>query len=342
MAGGTLIVDTSFLGDVLCAEPMVRAAAKRWQGQPVDFLASPGGAHILSGHPDLGDILVFDKRGAQRGALGLLRMARELKKRAYVRAICSHRSWRSAALLRLAGIPERVGFDNASASFLFTERVSYQADLHEIERNLQLLGGGSWQRPRMYPDAGERERVAGLLPGRSFVAMAPGSLWETKRWPAQRFSELAAALSAKGVDVVLLGGPEDRPLCREVHQRAKDFGAEESALHDLCGQTNLRESAALLEKALALVSNDSAPMHLGVAAGIPVMAVYCSTVPAFGFAPKGEQDRVFEISELDCRPCGIHGKRRCPEGHFRCGWDIQFEQVLQALQPFLPQTSLPV
>lgn len=332
---GTLLVDTSFLGDVLCAEPLVRAAATKWPDEPVDFLAGPGGAQMLAGHPQLRELRVFDKRGADRGFAGLRRMAKALRQAGYARAICSHRSWRTAALLRLAGIPVRVGFHNASAAWMYNQRVRYRKELHEVERNLELIGGGPWEAPRMYPGEAERARAAELLAQLGTdasppVALAPGSIWATKRWPAEKWAELLASLTRAGRATVLLGGPDDAELCGQIlHQAGLDQLPDARCLN-LAGQTSLRESAAVLEGCAALVSNDSAPMHLGVAAGIPVVAVYCSTVPAFGFAPRGPRDVVLEVAGLECRPCGIHGHKSCPEEHFRCGQDLDSAQVLAA------------
>ena len=329
---GTLLVDTSFLGDVLCAEPLVRAAAAKWPDEPVDFLAGPGGAQMLAGHPQLRELVVFDKRGADQGLGGLRRMAKKLRQQRYARAICSHRSWRTAALLRLAGIPVRVGFHNASAAWLYSQRIPYRKELHEVERNLELIGGGSWEAPRMYPGEAERARakeLLGQLPGPP-IALAPGSIWATKRWPASKWSELLRGLCQAGQPVVMLGGPDDAELCASIVASAALDEVPEASCLDLSGQTSLRESAAVLEGCSTLVSNDSAPMHLGVAAGIPVVALYCSTVPAFGFAPRGPRDLVLEIIDLDCRPCGIHSHKTCPEGHFRCGEDLDSAQALRA------------
>ncbi|RMH00760.1 MAG: lipopolysaccharide heptosyltransferase II [Planctomycetota bacterium] len=324
-AAGTLLVDTSFLGDVLCAEPLVRAAAARWPGEPVDFLTSPGAAPLLANHPDLREVLVFAKRGADRGPGGLFRLARRLRRRGYARAICSHRSWRTALLLRASGIPERRGFANASLALAYNRKIQYRKDLHEIERNLELVGGGAWEPPRVHPSESERRRAAELTPDRPFVALAPGSIWATKRWPEEHFSAVAAALRVEGRQVVLLGGADDRPI-------AERIAAAAPGCLDLTGRTSLRESYAVLERAAVLLTNDSFPMHLGVAAGIPVVAVYCSTLPSFGFAPRGLRDRVLEVADLSCRPCGIHGRRRCPEGHFRCGRDLAPDRALAAIR----------
>jgi len=330
-ARGTLIVDTSFLGDVLCAEPLVRAAARLHPGEPVDFLTSPGAAPLLHGHPQLRSVLVYDKRRADRGVSGMLRAARRLRQASYARAWSTHRSWRTALLLKLARISERVGFEGASGSFLYSRRVPYRKDLHEIERNLEFAGGGPWEAPRVYPGESESLRASELAPEGAFVVVAPGSIWATKRWPEEHFAVLVRTLASGGAPVVLLGGPDDRELCQRIAR-----AADGNLVTDLTGRTSLRESYALIARAACLVCNDSAPMHLGVAAGVPVIGIYCSTVPAFGFAPRGPRDVVLEIDGLDCRPCGIHGHPACPRGHFRCGRDLAPEQVLAEVRRRLP------
>jgi heptosyltransferase-2 len=341
---GTLLVDTSFLGDVLCAEPMVRRAAELWPGEPVDFLAQPSGAGMLAGHPALRELKTFDKRGDHRGFGGMRQMAAELRAAGYARAICSHRSWRTALLLKLAGIPRRTAFHNASGAWLYSERVRYPAELHEVQRNLALIeaaaGVGAevpaWRAPRMYPSDEERSRAGALVPDELFVAVAPGSIWATKRWPAEHFAELVDELTEEGQAVVLVGGPDDRELCARIAAAApapaEGHAPVAGQVVDLSGRTSLRESYAVLERAACLVTNDSAPMHLGVAAGIPVVALYCSTDPSFGFAPLGPQDVVLEVEGLDCRPCGIHGHRECPEQHFRCGQDLAVATALAAVR----------
>ncbi|MFT7517046.1 MAG: heptosyltransferase-2 [Myxococcota bacterium] len=338
MAEATLLVDTSFLGDVLCAEPGVRVASEKFDGA-LDFLTSPGGAQILKNHPQLREIVVYDKRNQDKGLLGLLRLAKRLRKKKYTRVICSHRSWRTALLLKMAKIPTRIAFDNAAAKFLYTELVEYRNDLHEIERNLQLLGGGEWMRPQLHPDAAESANAKQLVGGLGkFIAIAPGSIWATKRWPEQHFAEVAAHALQNGLAVVLLGGPDDRALNSRIYAQAKSQAENApAAILDLAGKTNLRESYAVIKQASAMVSNDSAPMHMGVAADTPVVAVFCSTVPSFGFAPRGDNDIVLETDEnLECRPCGMHGHPSCPETHFRCATSITAAKVMNAVWQQLP------
>lgn len=338
MADATLLVDTSFLGDVLCAEPAVRVAAEKFGGD-VDFLTSPGGGQMLRNHPQLREVIVYDKRKADKGLLGMLRIAKRLRHKKYARVICSHRSWRTALLLKLAKIPVRIAFDNAAAKWIYTELIEYRTDLHEIERNLQLLGGGEWTRPQMHPSEDEIAKAAQLVGGLDkFIAIAPGSIWATKRWPEQYFAGVAATALRHGLAVVLLGGPDDRMLNNRIYTSAVVQALNPTTpILDLSGKTNLRESYAVITQAAVVVSNDSAPMHMAVAAGVPVVAVFCSTVPSFGFAPLGEKDVVLEIEEnLDCRPCGMHGHPSCPEGHFHCGTLVTVERVMREVWQRLP------
>lgn len=332
MEEGTLLVDTSFLGDVLLAEPLVRRLAERHSG-PLDLLTTPAAAPLLGNHPQLREVLCFDKRGKDRGFGGLRRLAKVLRARGYQRVYCSHRSWRTALLLRMAGIPERIAYANASASFLYTELIPYPKDLHEVERSLALGGGGVWERPQMFPSVAEQAKAADLLPQAGAIALAPGSVWATKRWPAEHFRTLAQALIADGHQVVLLGSPDDRALTASI-------GGDLEGVLDLAGACQLRESFAVLQRCAAIVTNDSLPLHLGTAAAIPVIAPFCSTVPAFGFGPRGPHDQVVEVAGLDCRPCGIHGHQSCPEGHFRCGQDLAPERVLSAVRTALQEISV--
>jgi len=328
----TLLVDTSFLGDVLLAEPLVRRLAERHPG-PLDLLTTPAAAPLLGNHPQLREILSFDKRGKDRGFGGLRRLAKDLRGRGYRRVYCSHRSWRTAMLLRMAGIPERIAYDNASASFLYTDLVPYPKELHEVERSLALGGGGEWERPQMFPNDAELAKASELLPQEGAIALAPGSVWATKRWPAEHFRTLAQALLADGHQLVLLGSPEDHELTASISD-----GLE--GVLNLAGVCKLRESFAVLQRCAAIVTNDSLPLHLGTAAAIPVVAPFCSTVPAFGFGPRGPRDQIVEVADLDCRPCGIHGHPKCPEGHFRCGQDLAPERVLAAVRRALQEISV--
>jgi heptosyltransferase-2 len=329
-ASGTLVIQTAFLGDVVLTTPLLAALAERYG--PVDVVTTPAAAVLLETHPAVGTVIRFDKRDADRGLRGVWRLGRRLRARHYARAYLPHRSWRSAALALLAGAAERIGFADSPAAVTYTRRVRRPASGHEVERLLALAqpavgaDAGSLLVPvvhlaltaddRAAADAWLRERNVGA----GFVALAPGSIWGTKRWAG--YAELAAALDAP---IVVLGGRDDAPLADQV------VAAAPGRAYSAAGTLGLRTSAALIARAGVLVTNDSAPLHLATAVGTPVVAIFGPTVPGFGFGPRGPRDAIVEHPSLACRPCSAHGPQVCPLGHHRCMRELSVASVLAAV-----------
>ncbi len=127
--------------------------------------------------------------------------------------------------------------------------------------------------------------------------------------------------------IYLTGASSDRDLCEEIRTESSN-----NRIENLAGKLSFLQSAALMKDAAMNYVNDSAPMHFASAMNAATTAVYCSTLPAFGFGPLSDNSAVVEISEpLYCRPCGLHGYKACPEGHFRCARDIFDRQLLERL-----------
>jgi heptosyltransferase II len=257
----------------------------------------------------------------------------------YEAAYLAQGSIRSGALALVAGIRRRVGFDTAAGRYLYTHRVPYDETSHHSER-LRLLAqqaagpaepGLEALRPRLYPGDAERASVDSLLregsPGSEpLVALAPGSVWATKRWPY--YPELAALIRTHA-RVVIVGSPADRPLADTIRARVPDaIGAT--------GRLSLLGSAELLGRCIAVVSNDSAPVHLASAMNVPTLAVFGPTVPGFGFGPVADVSDVAGHDSLACRPCHRHGPQRCPLGHWRCMGELSAHEVFQALTRLIP------
>jgi heptosyltransferase-2 len=277
-------------------------------------------------------VAIFDKREEQRGLPALWKLAKSLEQEHYDVALVPHRSLRSALLVFLAKIPQRLGFDRSAGKWLFTRRVPYRQK-HEVERNLDLLrvldNDVATPSPKIFWDKSDERIVEPfLLQGQAAkwrCALAPGSVWATKRWPAERFIELAKKLIAEtGAFVYLIGGGGDRELCAAIS------GEIDGNCLDAAGKLSLRQSAALLDRCQVLVSNDSAPTHLGAATRCKVITIFGPTVPAFGFAPFGEGHLVVE-KNLPCRPCSSHGGQRCPIGTHACMLEISAEEVFRGV-----------
>jgi ADP-heptose:LPS heptosyltransferase len=197
---------------------------------------------------------------------------------------------------------------------------------HETGRLLDLyapLGKAVRTLPRLYPTASDLEAVAGHA-HRSYITVAPASVWFTKQWPEEKWAEFISKMP-QGLETHLTGAPSDRELCERIATKC----GREVRIH--CGRLTLLQTAALMRGAVMNYANDSAPVHIASAVGAKVCAVFCSTVPGFGFTPLSEGSVVVETAQkLDCRPCGLHGHRACPKGHFKCA-DIGVERLLAVL-----------
>jgi heptosyltransferase-2 len=313
----SLVVQTSFLGDTVLTTPLLVQLANRG---PVDVVTTPAAAALLTNHPAVRTLIAYDKRGADRGAFGLLRLAERLRAARYDVAFLAQGSWRSAALVLLAGIPTRIGFSTSAGRLLYTKSAAYRDDLHHAARLLMLARPNGREptpaelRPTLAPGPRERDAVDAFLRSRGvrsdelLVAVAPGSIWATKRWPY--YPELAAEL-ARDARVVVVGSAADTPLARAIVEAAP--GAV-----DATGQLSLLASAELLGRSRVLVTNDSAPMHIASAMGTPTVAIFGPTVPDFGFGPLSPHASIVGHDSLPCRPCDRHGPQRCPLGHHRC------------------------
>lgn len=330
-----LIVQTAFIGDVILATPLAEAAHQVFPDSTVDFMVIPAAANLLEKNNFIRRVLIFDKRGEQRGLVALWRLARTLQQEKYDLALVPHRSLRSALLVRLAKIPERLGFDRspALAGWLFTQRVPY-LQKHEVERNLDLLRGFNHSfvtpSPKVAWDKSDTQAAEAFLKtaprGKWFCALAPGSVWATKRWPLERFIALAQKLVHEtNAFIFLIGGRNDIALC------AKIAAALDKNCCNTAGKLSLRQSAALLDRCEILISNDSAPTHLGVATRCKVITLFGPTVPNFGFAPFGAGHAVVE-KNLPCRPCSSHGGDRCPLGTHACMWEITADDILETVR----------
>ena len=339
------VIQTAFLGDVILTLPLVQLLKRRFASSTIDVVVIPRAAAILSNHPDITRTIPYDKRSSEKGLVGFWNKAKELRAHSYDTAFVPHRSLRSAALAYSARIPNRVGFNSSAGTFMLTKVIPYHKNHHEYRRNLDLMQGiegasavdaNEVEYPRLFPSVEQKQKITELLAewgdaGSQVVAFSPGTVWNTKRWLSERFAELATAMIRRGKRVALIGGQEDARLCEGI---CAATGSE--LVKSFAGILGILESAELIKRSALLISNDSAPVHMAVAMGTPVIAIFGATVPEFGFAPYGKRDAVVEIKNLSCKPCSIHGGDKCPIGTFECMKSISAEQVLEKALQIVP------
>ncbi len=341
MSYRVLIIQTAFLGDVVLTLPLVDELRKNlYASAEIHFLAIPSVANVLKNYPGLDRVILYDKRKSERSFRAFLKKVALLRKEKYDLVLLPHRSWRSAILAKWAKIPVRIGFDKSWASFLYTHVVAYQKNEHEINRNLALLQPMGILVPKesgLQLEISEEDRKkvdslwdsAGLKEIASCVAVAPGSVWFTKRWLPDRFAQLIRELLKQNVQIAVVGGSEDADLGRFLEEVAPGKVA------NFVGKLTPRQSAEAIRRCTVLVSNDSAPVHLASAVGTPVVEIFGPTLPSFGFTPFGVPHRIVENKSLACRPCGEHGGNRCPLGTFDCMKSISVFEVLRAVEELL-------
>lgn len=277
--GSALVIQTSFLGDVILTTPLIAELAKRG---PVDALVTPEGAAVLANNPNLRTILRYDKRNTYGSALGLWETIKAIRsKRPYEKVFLAQGSFRSGLLGMMTGSRERIGFATSSGRLLYTTQVQYRPDLHHAERLLSLAFAGEPSlsaepvRPRLYPSDDDRAIVDGFVrrgadADAPFVALAPGSAWGTKRWPY--YVDLARRL-APDFRIAIVGSKADTEVAAKITDAVGADGVINTA-----GSLSLLASAELIGRAHAIVTNDSAPQHLASAMGTPTLTIFGPTV----------------------------------------------------------------
>jgi heptosyltransferase-2 len=184
-------------------------------------------------------------------------------------------------------------------------------------------------RPTLHPSDADRSAVDALLSssgvkaGDSILALAPGSVWGTKRWPY--YPELAKQLSSATTRIVIVGGADDAELARAI------VAVVPNAI-DATGKLSLLASADLIGRAAVLVTNDSLPQHLASAMATPTVSIFGPTVPEFGFGPLAPRAVVLGHTGLTCRPCDRHGPQTCPLGHFKCMRELEPAGVVEQVR----------
>ena len=329
----SLVIQTSFLGDVILTTPLIRELAKRG---PVDVLVTPQGAAVLANNPDIRTVIPYDKRGTYGSALNLWHTIRELRtRRPYDAAYLAQGSFRSGLIAVMTGAKQRIGFASSTGRALYTQQLPYRPERHHAERLWSLSMSecadpptSDQIRPRLYPSDEERLTVDRMLRRAGsleepFVALAPGSAWGTKRWPY--YVELARRTS-EHARIAVIGAKSDAPIAAEI-----TAALPEGSVINAVGELSLLGSAELIGRAQAIVTNDSAPQHLASAMGTPTLTIYGPTVPEFGFGPLAERHAVAGVDGLSCRPCHRHGPQRCPLGHWRCMRDLGPEFISSLL-----------
>jgi len=320
-----LIIQTAFLGDVILATGLIEKVYQYYPNAEIDFLVRKGYESMFVGHPKIHQVLIFDK--SRKKIINLLKVIRKIRSRRYDMAINVQRHFTTGLIMILSKSIITIGFDKNPLSYFLNKKIKHDfGGNHEIARNHELI---SWftddqpGRPRLYPQPENIEKISKFR-NESYVCLAPASVWFTKQFPIKKWLDLIGQIPGT-IFIYLIGSADDFSLCEMLKTRDSS-----NRIINLCGKLNLLDTAELIRGAKMNFVNDSAPMHIASAMNAPVCAIYCSTLPSFGYGPLSKEAHILEIKEdLYCRPCGIHGLKKCPEGHFKCAYDIKHDQMAE-------------
>ncbi len=337
-----LIIQTAFIGDTILASQFARAVKTQYPNAKIHFVLRKGNESVIQGLSSLEKTWIWDKQGGK--LKNLINLILELRSIKFDVVFNLHRHFNSGLIAACMKSKSKIGFRQNPLSFIYSSKITHQIPhhpaenekvvWHEVQRNLQLLqtydstfqieNNAKIYKPELPILQKNWDKVAGYK-NQNYFVIAPASVWFTKAWSAEKFRQLSMSLAPLG-KIYFIGANTDKALCDEIRA-----GIENT--ENLCGTLNLLDSAALMRDAQRVFVNDSAPLHLASAVNAKTTAIFCSTVPAFGYTPLADDSVVIDVGDsLACRPCGLHGYQKCPLTHFKCSVDIDVKNVFETVK----------
>jgi ADP-heptose:LPS heptosyltransferase len=327
-----LVLRFSSVGDVILTAPAIDALHNAWPGTRIIYAVKAPLRHLVANNPHVHQVVSL---GADESLLSFSRRLRALR---YGALLDLHGKIRSRLLRVLLPRTPRVIWHKRELSETLAVKLGFRtyksrmplADRYHLAVE-RLVGRGLQKGELRYYLGPEDRRIAdqrleagGVDLRRPILGLSPGANWETKRWPAARFGELANCAIAQGYQVVITGGQGELGLGTQISSVAP-------RVVDLSGQLDLKGLGGFISRCSAFVANDSGPMHMARALGVPTLAFFGSTDPGmFDF-----RGHAFMFAGVPCSPCSFFGRSRCPKGHFRCMLDLDAQQAWRSLAPLL-------
>jgi heptosyltransferase II len=333
-----LLIQTGFIGDVVLSTSLVKALASHYPKAEIDLVLNPGTVDLLKSDPRIHHIHTLDKRnGIIRKLTSMVKVVHTLRKRQYDLAFSVHVSFTTSLILLLSRSRVRIGYPRQKFT---TISVPFPPGYPIYARSLLLLeaitGSEIQAETELYIPNTVILAIKTFISSQGLdtsklITVAPGSVWATKRWLPEYYSRLLLMLDKAGWQLALIGSASEHSLCETI---IKDAGVKTV---NCAGSFDLLGSAELIRRSRLLICNDSGTMHIANAVDTPVLVILGPTKTP-GFLPYRPHDELAEI-EIECRPCGSHGAKKCPQGHFRCMRELKPEQVFALATELLSEIS---
>lgn len=331
-----LVIRFSSLGDVLLTTPVMETLKTFYPESKIVFMTKEKYAPLFKNNNSVDELILLEEgRGAS-----LFKLINHIRKRKYDLIIDLHKNLRSFIISSLLNYSEYSGVNKRTWERrirVWFKKNYIPEGYHVVKAYLETLKSvvkvDGVIKPKLYLTDAEllaaKEYIKNIAPTGEVIAFAPGARWKTKQWPEENFSALGDIIhKCSRAQVLIVGDKNDISTGKRISSLMKRRPV------NLAGITSIREAAALIKHSKVIVTNDSGLMHIAVAVGTPVIAIFGPTVPEFGFYPLGDKDSVVEI-ELKCRPCTLHGDNFCPEGHHNCMRNISLEMVWEKVLNYI-------
>lgn len=338
MAQVNVVIQTAFLGDLILSVPVLRRIKEKFPNQSLAVVCKKGLGEFLL-QEKLVD-LVFEVEKSNRQSYK--KIQNQLNQLEINIVFCIHRSFTSLVFVNGLKAKRKIGYSSLLGFWVFDDVVAYVKEYPDVIRQFKILEPIDQEvKKQLLEDGYEllndmQKKIPEFFSFKSVtqkssskkIAMFPGSVWATKRWTEEGFIKLSQMIVAKGYAVDLLGGPDEKEICERI-------AVAVDGVKVLAGQFSIAQTIGALADYSLVISNDSAPTHMAVYKGIPVVTVFGPTTLKLGFRPWSNNAKVVENSTIACRPCGAHGHQVCPLSHHECMKSISAMQVYSAIQELL-------
>jgi len=323
-----LLIQTASIGDVILVTPTIENIHQVYPLAQIDILIKKGNEALFENHPFITNVITWDKTNNKY--INLVKIITRIRKNKYDAVVTFQRFLTTGLITVFSGANIKIGFNKNPLSFLFNKKCKHtQNNIHEINRNLELISLITNHKKgniKLYPSEKDFEQVK-IYKTEHYICIAPASLWYTKQFPINKWAEFIKSINSN-VKIYFIGSKSDFNICKKIIEISNYKNYE-----ILCGKISLLECAALMKNAKMNFVNDSAPLHIASAMNAPVTVIYCSTIPDFGFGPLSEKSFIIQTKEkLNCRPCGIHGRKKCPKKHFKCALSISINEIKKIIE----------
>lgn len=319
-----LIINTAFLGDIALTAFLTQKIKNEYKCD-ISVLTTQFGADVLSPIKSIDGLFILDKKGVHKAMSETKEFAKKLSTYGFDTIISLHKSYRTSIIVKNISAFRKIGFSNATNSSVYTTKVKYKWHLHEAKRYLSTcfddLELENIELDVKLDDKLYIENLLNIDNTKSIVLLAPGSVWETKKWGNQKYYDLADILKEK-YNVVIIGSKNDSfetPM----------------GVTNLCGKTSFPQLYHLLSISNLLVTNDSAPTHFASITNTPTITLFGATHPMFGFSPLADKNIIVQNDNLKCRPCRVHGSDICPLGTHECMTSITPDAIANKIELLL-------